>query len=143
MNIAFYITPKSDIVTLSNEMTIRQAMEKMEFHKYTSVPVIDSQGRYVFTLSEGDILWHIKKENTLKGIETERITEIQRHWEFHPASINSNIESMIEVASRQSFIPVVDDQSIFIGIIRRSDIINYCINKLKINKDSNHKDRSA
>ncbi|MGL5354218.1 MAG: CBS domain-containing protein, partial [Clostridium sp.] len=32
------------------------------------------------------------------------------------------------------FVPVVDDDGIFIGIIKRSDIINYCYNQIKRNK---------
>ena len=30
---------------------------------------------------------------------------------------------------RQNFVPVVDDEGVFIGIIRRKDIIQYCYEK--------------
>ena len=33
MNIAFFLTPKSEVVYLSKRMTLRQAMEKMEYHR--------------------------------------------------------------------------------------------------------------
>ncbi|MBS1335724.1 MAG: CBS domain-containing protein, partial [Blautia sp.] len=31
----------------------------------------------------------------------------------------------------QNFVPVIDDKKIFIGIIRRKDIIEYCYNCYK------------
>lgn len=136
MNIAFFLTPKSDIVTLNSNMTIRQAMETMEYHKYSAVPVINNNGEYIYTLSEGDILWHLKHKDGLifKDTEKENIDAINRHRETKPVDINSRIESLVELSCLQSFIPVVDDQKIFIGIIKRSDIINYCINQLKFDK---------
>ncbi|MDA3844941.1 MAG: CBS domain-containing protein [Vallitaleaceae bacterium] len=129
MNIAFFITPKSEIVTLKEKMTIRQAMEKMSYHKYSAVPVINELGQYVFALSEGDILWHLKdnEHKVFKDTEKEMISNINRHRDMAAVSINEDIESLIECAIHQSFVPVVDDQNIFIGIIKRSDLINYCL----------------
>ena len=41
-------------------------------------------------------------------------------------SINSNIIDLITLVKTQNFVPVVDDDGTFIGIIKRSDVINYC-----------------
>lgn len=134
MNIAFFLTPKSEIVTLQKHMTIRQAMEVMEYHRYTALPIIDHKGHYVRTLSEGDILWHLKHKQGLifKDTERESIDNIKSYRPTKAVSINSDIESLIELSALQSFIPVVDDQKVFIGIIKRSDVIQYCIKKLEL-----------
>lgn len=131
MNIAYFITPKSDIVTLTDDMTIRQALEIMSFHKYTAVPVINALGQYMYTLSEGDILWHLKdKEGIMfKDTEKEMINDIDRHREMEAVQISADIDSLIEMAIHQSFVPVTDDQGIFIGIIKRSDLIHYSASK--------------
>ena len=42
-----------------------------------------------------------------------------------PVKIDAEIEDLLTLASAQNFVPVLDDNGIFIGIIRRSDIINY------------------
>ena len=34
MNVAFFLSPKNEIVYLTETMTLRQAMEKMEYHRY-------------------------------------------------------------------------------------------------------------
>lgn len=132
MNIAFFLTPKSELVTIEQHMTIRQALELMEFHRYTQVCVLDRHGKYIDALSEGDILWYLKHKEGLmfRDTEKESIEKVKRYREAKPVSINSNIESLIELSVVQSFVPVVDDQNVFIGIIRRSDIINYCLKKM-------------
>lgn len=132
MNIAYFITPKNEIVTLKSNMSIRQALEKMSYHKYSAVPVLNKLGQYQFTLSEGDILWHLKDKKDLAFETTEKvpISLITRHRETEPVSINATIESLIDCSLNQSFVPVVDDQHIFIGIIKRSDILNYAINQM-------------
>ena len=60
MNILFFITPKSETAYLYDDCSLRQAIEKIEYHKYTAVPVLNKKGCYVGTLTEGDLLWYIK-----------------------------------------------------------------------------------
>jgi len=43
-------------------------------------------------------------------------------------TINADINNIIILAQSQNFVPVVDDEGIFIGIIKRGDIIDYCYN---------------
>ena len=35
------------------------------------------------------------------------------------------VESLIDLAIKQNFVPVVDDDNVFIGIVTRKDIIQY------------------
>lgn len=133
MNIAFFITPKNELVFESSEATMRQVMEKMECHGYTAIPLINKHGEYVGTLTEGDLLWKLKNTPDLSFINTEsvKVKDIPRRVVHKSVTINSDIESLINLAVNQNFVPVVDDKGIFIGIIKRSDIIDYCYNELK------------
>ena len=70
-------------------------------------------------------------ENFLKKASNPPIKDIERRFINHPVSINAEIEDLISKAITQNFIPIVDDEGIFIGIIKRSDIINYCYEKIK------------
>lgn len=127
MNVAFFLLPKKDVVYLPLKSTMRQAMEKMDYHRYTALPIVDSQGRYVGTLTEGDLLRKMKNTPGLSFEGTERVPleEIPRRLNDKPVHINAQIEDLISLAIMQNFIPVVDDSGIFIGIIRRSQIIEY------------------
>ncbi len=111
--------------------TLRQALEKMEYHKYSAVPIISRTGRYIGTITEGDMLWGIKNKFNLSLKEAERVTvaAIDRRLDNRPVYANSNMEDLIDKALNQNFVPVVDDQKNFIGIITRKDIIRYYYDK--------------
>jgi CBS domain-containing protein len=132
LNILFFLTPKKDVAYLDEKDTMRQALEKMEYHRYTSIPIIDNEGKYLGTITEGDLLWSLKNSLGLDLRSTENILirEVPRRMDNKPVSINANIEDLIYTAMHQNFVPVIDDQDVFIGIIKRSDIIQYCYQKM-------------
>ena len=127
MNILFFLRPKATVEFLVENYTLRQAMEKMEIHRYTSIPIISKTGEYIGTLSEGDILWHIKQLGEFDLIDSEdiNISEIKRFKDNAAIKINSNIQDLINVSKTQNFVPVIDDRNMFIGIVTRQDIITY------------------
>lgn len=133
MNIAFFLTPKNEVVCENLDSTMRQVMERMEHHGYTAIPLIDKGGKYVGTLTEGDLLWKLKNTPDLnfKNTESVKVKEVEKRISHKSVSINADIESLISLAVNQNFVPVVDDNGTFIGIIKRSDIINYCYNEIK------------
>ena len=137
MNIAFFLTPKNEVICGNEEATMRQVMEKMEQHGYTAIPIIDREGKYIGTLTEGDLLWKIKNTLNLnfKDTESVKVKDISRRIVHRSVSITSNIESLISLAVSQNFVPVTDDNGTFIGIIKRSDIIHYCFNEMEKRKD--------
>jgi CBS domain-containing protein len=132
LNILFFLTPKKDVAYLDEKDTMRQALEKMEYHRYTSIPIIDNEGKYLGTITEGDLLWSLKNSLglDLKSTENILIREVPRRMDNKPVSINANIDDLIYTAMHQNFVPVIDDQNVFIGIIKRSDIIQYCYKKM-------------
>lgn len=135
MNVVFFLIPKKDVIYLKYNATVRQALEKMEFHRYSAVPLIDDEGRYMGTVTEGDLLWKIKNTPGLsfETTHTVRLTEIEQHLQNQPVSINAMMEDLFSRAIEQNFIPVVDDQQIFIGIVRRREILEYACKILKDN----------
>lgn len=132
MNIAFFLTPKKDIIYQKETSTMRQALERMEFHRYSAIPILDEEGGYVGTLTEGDLLWKLKNTPGLDFNSTSKIliSDVPRKFTNKPVHINCNMEDLLTTAAKQNFVPVVDDNGKFIGIIKRSDIINYCYEKM-------------
>ena len=129
MNIAFFLLPKQDVVCLTLESTLRQTLERMEFHRYTSVPMLDNNGEYAGTITEGDLLWYMKNSEgkvTFENASKFLIRDIPIKMSNKPVSIDANMEDLINLAKVQNFVPVVDDMNRFIGIVRRSQIIEYC-----------------
>ncbi|SPF42544.1 CBS domain pair family protein (fragment) [Candidatus Desulfosporosinus infrequens] len=65
---------------------------------------------------------------TFKNTEKIHIDEIKRHTQNQPVYVNAQIENLVAQGVVQNFIPVVDDNGIFIGIVRRSELISYSAN---------------
>ena len=128
MNILFYLVPKSEVMYLYDDYSLRQAMEKMEYHKYSAVPIINRAGNYVGTLTEGDILWELKdrKLSNLHEAEEIMLRHTNRKRDNEPVNVNCNIEDLVMTSMNQNFVPVIDDNGIFIGIVTRKSIIEYC-----------------
>lgn len=137
MNIFLFLKPKSEVEYLFSDMSVRQAMEKMEYHRYTNIPVINKEGIYTGSISEGDILWYLKNHgiNSLKDTENISILEISRYREYKAMGIDYEMEDLIELAIAQNFVPIVDSDGVFIGIVTRKDIINHLYNQTKGNNE--------
>lgn len=131
-NILFFLTPKAMCVYLHDDYTIRQALEKMESAGYAAVPILSRRGEYRGTLTEGDLLWALKNmcNMDMRKAESHRIVEISRRKDNVPVRITASMQDLIERASHQNFVPVVDDYGAFIGLITRKAIIKYCHDKL-------------
>lgn len=130
MNITFFLIPKIKVEFLLENFSLRQAIEKMEYHRYSVVPVLSKDGKYLYSLSEGDILYAMTK-NKLKFEDLTKIhlESIERDRDVKPVSINSSMDDLVKLIVDQNFVPVVDDRGVFIGIITRKAVINYLLSK--------------
>ena len=117
---------------LYDDYTIRQALEKMEAAGYAAIPILNRRGEYRGTLTEGDLLWAMKNMcyMDMRQAEARRIMEIPRRKDNVPVRVTTSMHELVERASNQYFIPVVDDNDAFIGLITRKAIIRYCQEKL-------------
>ena len=131
-SILFFLTPKAMCAYLYDDYTLRQAREKMEAAGYAAIPILNRRGEYRGTLTEGDLLWAMKNMcyMDMRQAEARRIMESSRRKDNLPVRITASMHDLVERASRQNFVPVVDDYGAFIGIITRKAIIQYCYDKL-------------
>ena len=131
MNILFFLSPKQDLMYVYDDFTLRQTLEKWENNRYASIPVLNRQGEYVGTLTEGDILWGLKNLHGLdiEAAEDVPIASFPHKRDYLPVTVTTSMDQLIEAAMSQNFVPVVDDRGIFIGIVCRQAIIRYCYDK--------------
>ncbi len=128
MNILFFLTPKKEVAYLYETDSMRQALEKMESRTFTAIPIIGKKtGKYIGTLTEGDLLWEIKRRDlpSLKEAESISVMDIVRKRDNQPADADAKMEDLINLAMSQNFVPVIDGGKRFIGLVTRKDIIQY------------------
>ena len=128
MNILKLLKPKAVIDYVYEDNSVRQAIEKMRNHGFTAVPVIDRDGQYVKALAEGDFLYFMLDNNIfdIRDLEHYRVSDIPRRVRSNPVSVTATVEELVLLAINQNFVPVIDDRKIFIGIVTRSDILQFC-----------------
>ena len=131
-SILFFLTPKAMCTYLYDDYTIRQALEKMEQAGFAALPILNKRGEYRGTLTEGDLLWAIKNVcyMDMRQAEAHRIMEIGRRKEYIPVRVTTSMHDLVERATNQNFVPVVDDKDAFIGIVTRGNIVKYCSQQL-------------
>ena len=136
MNIFPYLTPKNNTYYIIDNISVRQAIEKFDFYKFSVVPVIDENGKYINSISEGDLLCFIKNNNpiSLKDLEKIPLFEVPRYRTYECLSISSTFDEILNLSLNQNFIPIIDDRGMFIGIIKRKDIIKHLLELAKEHK---------
>ena len=89
MNILFFLTPKAMCAYIEAGDTLRQAMERMEHSGYAALPVIDKSGKYCGVVTEGDLLWTIKRlcVMDLRQTEEHSISEIEHRRTVQPVRV--------------------------------------------------------
>ena len=130
MNIMQFIVPKSLVEYVTGNSTIRQALEKMRFHRYAAIPVIDDEGIYIGTLRNDDIFTYFLDNGSFdtRSAERDKVTELLDGTHTPPVYHNSSMEELIERVREHNFVSVVDDRGCFVGIILRRDILNFLFN---------------
>lgn len=128
MNIAFFLTPKLDTVWLTSDASVRDAIERMEHHGLTALPVLDEHGAYVSTLTEGDLLRKVVRgaRFSVRDLDRVRLSDVPVLRTVRAVGIEAQVEELFSRALEQNFVPVVDSRDVFVGIVRRREILVHC-----------------
>ena len=136
MNILFFLTPKEEVAHIMESDNLRQVLERMEQYGFTALPMLNMQGKYIGTITEGDLLWYLKEQGfpAVEELEDVSITVVHRHRDNKAVNVHEKMEGLIEKVTNQNFVPVVDDDKIFIGLVTRKDVLLHMAKKLELKK---------
>ncbi len=142
MNLFSFIIPKSSVEYLTDDSTVRQAYEKMRYHNYVAIPVLDDEGRYVGTVSNDDLFKYFLESGKtgkagMRSAERESVTQILKRERQEPLYHNATMNTLIERVREHNFVSVVDDRGCFIGIILRRDVLNFLFKYYQSHKGEN------
>ena len=131
---------KTDFVHLENGMTrinvkIKAGQETELNGAGPAIPesALQQLEAQLDKLTEGDILWGLKKYHglDLEAAEDVPISSFAHKRDYKAVTVSTSMDQLIEAAMNQNFVPVVDDRGMFIGIVRRQAIIHYCYDKAR------------
>ena len=133
MNISFYLIPKSEVCYIHEEDTVGHALRTIREKGFSAVPVINKDGEYRGTVTEGDFLWALTQDyqTDYESMKKTSVMRLRKKWDYKPVSIDARISELDEYIINQNFVPVVDSRGIFIGIITRKVILTELLNKQK------------
>ena len=132
--------PKHDSVKrLCRDLNlIYQAEDAMKCEEYNPanfhwlmIPVIErSSGRYCYSLREGDVLWFLKDHHLpWNQTEKEKIASIPLSRDIVAVKVSASLEDLQPLIISQNYVPVTDDNGIFIGIVTRKAVMNALLKK--------------
>lgn len=123
-NVLLLLTPRTSVACLLTNMNVRQAYEKMKAHRFMAIPLVNDNGEYVGTITEGDILhFMVGSGMKLEELSSVDIMAILRK-EYTPAvKVDADLSTILEMIMGQNFVPVVDDRNILMGIVTRKAVL--------------------
>ncbi len=137
MNILRFMIPKSLVEYIDTSSTVRQALEKMRYHHYVAIPVLDDDGIYVGTLRNDDIFKYFLDNGNFdsRAAERDSVMSILDVDYSKPMYHNASVNELIENVKEHNFVPVVDDRGCFIGMILRRDVLSFLLKYYESAKD--------
>jgi CBS domain-containing protein len=134
VNIMEFLTPKDETYFIDADSTIRQALEKFDYHKFSVVPLVDAEGKYCGTVSEGDILRFIKRNCNFDVdlAEDIKVLDIEKYRPYKSLDITCTLDEVVKLSLEQNFIPMVDGRGMYIGIIKRKEILLFLMKKVNL-----------
>ena len=119
------LTKKGQVEFIFNDILVGEAIEKMEQKRYAMIPVLErGSKRYLYSLSEGDLLRFVLGSSSMKKAMKSPLSNVTIERLTVPVREDSEISALIDLAANQTFIPLVDNNGVFKGIVTRRAIIN-------------------
>lgn len=132
MNIPSLLIPKANVEYLRTKDSIEFALDIFRRNSYSAVPVINSDGIYRGTITEGDFLYYIM-DNPDADLKKVKVRNILREDFYETVKITASIDKLLIKCLDQNFVPVTDDRDVFVGIVTRKVIFkNIYEEQLKI-----------
>ena len=142
-------------VSIHEDKTLQDTIELLAKHRFSGVPVVDSEEKLVGIISDADILRYSQKINVVpktnlsgwispyadvselasmqKGIETLHQTRVSEVMTRKVYTVNEEAEAtdIARLMNRRNInrVPVVNSEKKRIGIVTRADMVQ-CMSKL-------------
>jgi CBS domain-containing protein len=145
-----------DVISVHETANVKEVMEKMVIHKIGGMPIVNSDGKLVGMVSDGDILRNIQPkdgvvrdygyigfmyegesvEKVLSYAKDLNVMKVAKKRGLVAVKENDEMEKVVKLLAKHHFkkIPVVNVDFQVVGVISRGDVIrniqNDILNKM-------------
>lgn len=123
-----FLKPIYELALVYDDQPLSEALITMTKHRFTSLPVISRNQKYVGTLSEGDILHFVLKNTDCfdpKNLVKYNVSQVKRHRDYESVNLDATMPLLLSKASNENFVPVINEKDLFVGIVTRKTLLDY------------------
>ncbi len=131
VNVFMLLTPKASVSFLFSSENAGAALDRLRSFGYTSVPVLEEDGRYAGSVSEGDFLWALYDAGDIDTFRDMKLKNILSEGRRTTVRADVSIDELVLRVQNQNYVPVLDDRGYFIGIVTRREVIGYLLKREK------------
>ncbi len=125
-----FLVPADNVATVMYQHSLDHALLVLTNVGYTKIPVLDKDDRFMGLIGLNDI---VKKMVSLTSIDTDHLAglTVADVMEIGVDTVgeDADLEDILHLLVNNSFLPMVDENRIFLGIITRKEILK-CTNHL-------------
>ena len=116
------ITNVADLVTIHESESIGNALDLFNKNRLKSAPVIKENGSYAGILSK-EKLFELMELNVAKSFEDLKKLPVSEATDIiNPLNLDSRFEETFPIIVRYPFVPIIDENNQFLGIVKRKEI---------------------
>ncbi len=130
---------KTDLITVTGQTSVHDAVDILAENKITGLPVVDQQGNLIGIVSEKDVLllaYRKITDTSNKAMNSRKITDVMtsKVISFRP---EDNLADICQCFMNNPFrrVPILDNGKL-VGIISRKDIVSVAFNKKEMAIDA-------
>jgi len=129
-----FIIPADNVATVLYNHPLEHALLVLSKVGYNQIPVLDSEDRLVGLISLANIVNHMMgltgfDEKLIENLTVADVMEVNV-----PCVDDNDLEDILHLLVNRSFLPRVDEQGVFCGIITRKEIlkaVNHLVHRLE------------
>jgi len=119
------VTKKAKVEFIYSDILVEEALEKVEKKRYMMIPVLErGSNRYLYSLSEGDLLRFICSVGSLRKAMKSPLTSVAIERLIIPVREDAESDAIFDLIVNQNYVPVIDGNGVFQGIATRRAMLN-------------------
>lgn len=114
------LTPLKDLQTVSLNSTVSTTLKRMKEHNLETIPVLDEDGHFKGITGYSHIFQVLYNKKMPRDFFSQSVSETFQ--EIPTLTLDSNFEETLPIVVRYPFVPIVNHDDTFLGIVKISTI---------------------